>query len=137
MNVDRVEPGLRPGRTEQGVSPCVGIAGFNTQALEDRWILSRFNRVTADVNEALQAYRFHEAANRIYDFFWGEFCDWYLELIKPRLAPESSDQARLSCANLLILFEASLRLLHPVMPFITDELWHAIYDGKAPQKSLA
>jgi valyl-tRNA synthetase len=69
MNVDRVEPGLRPGRTDQGVRPYVGIAGVNTQALEDRWILSRFNRVTADVNEALQAYSFHEAANRIYDFF--------------------------------------------------------------------
>ena len=53
--------------------------------LEDRWILSRFNRVTAEVNDALGTYRFHEAANRIYDFFWGEFCDWYLELIKPRL----------------------------------------------------
>jgi valyl-tRNA synthetase len=116
---------------------ATGIANFQPATLEDRWILSRFNSVAKNVNESLTAYRFDEAANAIYDFFWGEFCDWYLELIKPRLAPESSDQARLSCANLLILFEASLRLLHPVMPFITDELWHAIYDGKAPQKSLA
>jgi valyl-tRNA synthetase len=113
------------------------IQGFQTSTLEDRWILSRFNSVAKNVNESLTAYRFDEAANAIYDFFWGEFCDWYLELIKPRLAPESPDQARLSCANLVILFEASLRLLHPVMPFITDELWHAIYDGKPPQKSLA
>jgi hypothetical protein len=64
------------------------LGGFPSRfhpTLEDRWILSRFNRVTAEVNDALETYRFHEAANRIYDFFWGEFCDWYLELIKPRL----------------------------------------------------
>src|SRR5436309_7749518 len=119
MNVDRVEPGLRPGRTDQGVRPHAGISGFNTQALEDRWILSRFNRVTKAVNEALETYRFHEAANRIYDFFWGEFCDWYLELIKPRLASEDTNEVQTACSNLVRLFEAALRLLHPVMPFIT------------------
>ena len=90
------------------------------------------------MNDAIETYRFHEAANRIYDFFWGEFCDWYLELIKPRLA-ESVDAktARAACANLMNLFDASLRLLHPVMPFITEEIWHAIYDGKPPLKSIA
>jgi len=140
MNVDRVEPGLRPGRNDQGVRPHAGISGFNTQALEDRWILSRFNRVTSDVNEALQAYRFHEAANRIYDFFWGEFCDWYLELIKPRLQfEEGADMsaARVACGNLVNLFDSALRLLHPVMPFITEEIWQAMYEGKAPSKSIA
>jgi valyl-tRNA synthetase len=140
MNVDRVEPGLRPGRTDQWVRPYVGVAGFSTEALEDRWILSRFNRVTADVNEALQAYRFHEAANRIYDFFWGEFCDWYLELIKPRLQfEEGADMsaARVACGNLVNLFDSALRLLHPVMPFITEEIWQAMYEGKAPSKSIA
>jgi valyl-tRNA synthetase len=140
MNVDRVEPGLRPGRNDQGVRPHAGISGFNTQALEDRWILSRFNRVTSDVNEALQAYRFHEAANRIYDFFWGVFCDWYLELIKPRLQfEEGADMsaARVACGNLVNLFDSALRLLHPVMPFITEEIWQAMYEGKAPSKSIA
>jgi valyl-tRNA synthetase len=140
MNVDRVEPGLRPGRTDQWVRPYVGVAGFSTEALEDRWILSRFNRVTADVNEALQTYRFHEAANRIYDFFWGEFCDWYLELIKPRLQfEEGADMsaARVACGNLVNLFDSALRLLHPVMPFITEEIWQAMYEGKAPAKSIA
>ncbi len=106
--------------------------------LEDRWILSRFNRVTKGVNEALQTYRFHEAANLIYDFFWGEFCDWYIELIKPRLLDEAEPQsARVACVNLLSIFEAALRLLHPVMPFITEEIWHAIYDGVPPLKSIA
>jgi valyl-tRNA synthetase len=96
--------------------------------------------VTADVNDALATYRFHEAANRIYDFFWGEFCDWYLELIKPRLNFEEgadTSAANIACANLVNLFDASLRLLHPVMPFITEEIWQAIYEGQAPLKSIA
>ena len=137
MNLERVDPGLRPGTTAEGGARHAGINGFQAVTLEDRWILSRFNSVTQNVNESLTAYRFDEAANSIYDFFWGEFCDWYIELIKPRLAPEGADNARIACRNLVALFEASLRLLHPVMPFITDEIWHAIYDGKPPQKSLA
>ena len=142
MNVDRVEPGLRPTRVGAGDTPAHphGVPGFRLDTLEDRWILSRFNRVTAEVNDALATYRFHEAANRIYDFFWGEFCDWYLELIKPRLNfEEGADkaQARIACGNLVNLFDASLRLLHPVMPFITEELWQAIYEGRPPLKSIA
>ncbi|HEX7895930.1 MAG TPA: valine--tRNA ligase, partial [Terriglobales bacterium] len=151
MNVDRLcgadtpvrdeSSDLRSERTGEGARPhigtgdCRGIAGFRVATLEDRWILSRFNSVARAVNEALPTYRFDEAANAIYDFFWGEFCDWYIELIKPRLNDGAS--ANVACANLVALFEASLRLLHPIMPFITDEIWHAIYDGKPPQKSLA
>src|ERR1700732_2099680 len=137
INVDRVDPGLRP---DARAVQAAGITRFQASALEDRWILSRFNRVTKEVNEALATYRFHEAANRIYDFFWGEFCDWYLELIKPRLNfEEGSDKsaAQAACANLVNLFDASLRLLHPVMPFITEEIWQALYEGKAPFKSIA
>jgi valyl-tRNA synthetase len=140
MNVDRLQPDLQPGRTAEGGRFHMGIAEFQACTLEDRWILSRFNRVTEEVNDALATYRFHEAANRIYDFFWGEFCDWYLELIKPRLNSEDGSDgktAQAACANLVSLFESSLRLLHPVMPFITEEIWHAIYEGKAPLKSIA
>ena len=137
MNVDRVEPGLKPAPDDTHVE----TAALSTPALlEDRWILSRFNRATADVNAGLAAYRFHEAANRIYDFFWAEFCDWYLELIKPRLMfDEGADStaARLACANLVNLFDASLRLLHPIMPFITEEIWHAMYEGNPPTQSIA
>jgi valyl-tRNA synthetase len=139
MNVDRLECGagalareILPGT--KGIPPC------QPSTLEDRWILSRFNRVTAEVNDALATYRFHEAANRIYDFFWGEFCDWYLELIKSRLnVEEDADHApaRVACANLVSLFDASLRLLHPVMPFITEEIWQAMYEGQPPLKSIA
>jgi valyl-tRNA synthetase len=139
MNVDRLECGA--GTLAREISPkAVGVSSFHTQALEDRWILSRFNRVTAEVNDALATYRFHEAANRIYDFFWGEFCDWYLELTKPRLNfEEGADktQARIACENLVSLFDASLRLLHPVMPFITEEIWQAMYEGQPPVKSIA
>jgi valyl-tRNA synthetase len=140
MNVDRIGHGAADALV-RGISPSAkGVPGFHASTLEDRWILSRFNRVTAEVNAALETYRFHEAANRIYDFFWGEFCDWYIELIKPRLNfEEGSDetQARVACANLVSLFDASLRLLHPVMPFITEEIWHAIYEGNPPLKSIA
>ena len=94
MNVDRLggaharSPVRRTRR--QRASPY-----FRPTTLEDRWILSRFNRVTKEVNDALATYRFHEAANRIYDFFWGEFCDWYLELIKPRLNSENANASAL------------------------------------------
>jgi valyl-tRNA synthetase len=129
MNVDRIEPDLRPD-----------TSAVQSDFLEDVWIRSRFNRVTRDVNDALAAYRFHEAANRIYDFFWGDFCDWYIELIKGRLnaeGPAGKESASIACRNLMNLFEASLRLLHPVMPFITEEIWQAIYDAKPPLKSIA
>jgi valyl-tRNA synthetase len=137
LNVDRIGEAQAPTLAEASRQ---GVAGFKAVTLEDRWILSRFNGVTAYVDEALEGYRFHEAANRIYDFFWGEFCDWYIELIKPRLMfEEGADKsaAQIACGNLVAVFEASLRLLHPVMPFITEEIWHAIYDGKPPLKSIA
>jgi valyl-tRNA synthetase len=117
-----------------------GLGGFSAVALEDRWILSRFNRVARSVSEALETYRFHEAANLTYDFFWGELCDWYLELIKPRLAVEAgkdNTSAGIAAQNLAALFDAALRLLHPIMPFITEEIWQAMHDGKAGLKSIA
>jgi valyl-tRNA synthetase len=147
MNVDRLgfvwgqsPPAVSPGQSPGSPDHEMGVSDFTVATLEDRWILSRFNRVAANVNDALAAYRFHEAANSIYDFFWGEFCDWYLELIKPRLNfDEGSDKstAKIACENLLVLFDASLRLLHPVMPFITEEIWQAMHEGKPAIKSIA
>ncbi|HET7208752.1 MAG TPA: valine--tRNA ligase, partial [Terriglobales bacterium] len=118
-------------------SSASGVVGFEAGTLEDRWILSRFNRTAKTVGEELTDYRFHEAANHIYDFFWTEFCDWYLELLKPRLASTSDGEVRIACGNLVSLFEAALRLLHPIMPFITEEIWQTMYDGKPPYKSIA
>jgi valyl-tRNA synthetase len=108
--------------------------------IEARWITSRLNRVAAEVNQALGEYRFHEAANLVYQFFWGDFCDWYLEIVKLRLDfnESASQQASKSAlTTLLVTFEASLRLLSPFMPFLTEELWHAVYDGNPPAKSIA
>jgi valyl-tRNA synthetase len=154
MNVDRLSfvwdsptpmwgqppSAVQPGQSHGSPGSNAGIVWFKTTTLEDRWILSRFNRVAADVNDALATYRFHESANRIYDFFWGELCDWYLELIKLRLMfDEGADTtaAQAACANLVNLFDASLRLLHPIMPFITEEIWQAMHEGKPPVKSIA
>jgi valyl-tRNA synthetase len=114
-----------------------GIPNFRAETLEDRWIVSRFNRVSQEIGEALATYRFHEAAHVVYHFFWGEFCDWYLELIKPRLTGEKREEARTAFNNLISIFEGALRLLSPFMPFITEELWHAVYDGQPPAKSIA
>jgi len=136
MNVDRIKPQRLPTTGETRVA----LHGFPGQPLEDRWIFSLFSRVAKEVNEALDAYRFHEAANRIYDFFWGSLCDWYLELIKVRLNLDEDAEkgaAEAACQNLVMLFDASLRLLHPFMPFITEEIWHAMYGGTPPLKSIA
>jgi valyl-tRNA synthetase len=86
--------------------------------LADRWILSRLFRSVDDVNTALDRYFLHEASRTIYQFFWHEFCDWYLEMVK--LHPDRSRPV------LIFVFETALRLLHPFMPFITEELWQRI-----------
>jgi valyl-tRNA synthetase len=139
MNVDRAEEsGLWSLEEFRAIKTSLeGVAGFKAETLEDRWILSRFNRVAQEIGEALDAFRFHEAAHVVYHFFWGEYCDWYLELIKPRLAADNREEARAAYGNLISIFEGALRLLSPFMPFITEELWHAVYDGKPPLKSIA
>ncbi|MGB7554971.1 MAG: valine--tRNA ligase [Candidatus Korobacteraceae bacterium] len=141
MNVDRAqEAGLWSLGEFRGSATdfnATGVSGFLSETLDDRWILSRFNRVAQQMNEALGSYRFHEAAHVVYHFFWHEYCDWYLELIKPRLAAGDREQARIAYANLISIFEGALRMLSPFMPFITEEIWHAVYDGKPPTKSIA
>jgi valyl-tRNA synthetase len=108
--------------------------------LEARWIVAELHATAAKVNQSLENYRFDDAANTIYQFFWGSFCDWYLEIVKLRLDfAENADQAQTKAAltTFVQVFEASLRLLSPFMPFITEEIWHALYDGKTPAKSIA
>ncbi len=96
-------------------------------SLADRWILSRLNAATAEVNLALEEFRFHEAAATLYQFFWNDFCDWYIELSKPFVtSAESSDENRAVKRRIIYVLERSLSLLHPLMPFITEELWQRL-----------
>jgi valyl-tRNA synthetase len=107
--------------------------------LVDRWIEARFQQTARDVNAALGDYRFHEAANIVYQFFWGDLCDWYIEAVKLRLdfSGSTKDESRAALHHLVRIFEASLRLLSPFMPFITEEIWHALYQQRPPAKSIA
>jgi valyl-tRNA synthetase len=109
--------------------------------LETRWIFDRLHAVSVEVDRALANYRFDEAANAIYQFFWGELCDWYLELVKLRLdfteGAEPNPTTALTLASLTGVFESALRLLSPFMPFLTEEIWHALYNQQPPAKSIA
>jgi valyl-tRNA synthetase len=93
-------------------------------ALAHRWIFSRLACVTSQVDAALESFRFHEACQTIYQFFWGDFCDWYIEWVKPQLASTDREVALAAWRNIFAALDAALRLLHPVMPFLTEELWH-------------
>jgi valyl-tRNA synthetase len=92
------------------------------ETVEDRWILSRLERATEEITGLLESFQFSRAALALYDVLWGEVCDWYIELVKPRLYDTDSDRSALS-ANLLHVLERVLTLLHPMMPFVTEEIW--------------
>ncbi len=104
--------------------------------LADAWIFSRLARTITTVNEALEEFRFHEAASSVYQFFWGDFCDWYIEWVKPELVSADRARAVVSWKNLFAAFDAALRLLHPFMPFLTEELWHQL-PQRVGAKSIA
>jgi valyl-tRNA synthetase len=95
-------------------------------ALAHRWIFSRLAAVAAQVHAALEHFRFHEACQTIYQFFWGDFCDWYIEWVKPQLASSDREVALPAWRNIFAALDNALRLLHPVMPFLTEELWHKL-----------
>jgi valyl-tRNA synthetase len=96
-------------------------------SLVDRWILSRLNRVSGKVSEALDSYRFNDAAGALYNFVWHEFCDWYLEAIKPTLyGKEGQNRQQATLGVLWRVLHDTLILLHPFVPFITEEIWHKL-----------
>ena len=98
---------------------------FKSLSLPDRWILSRLSRATQTVAEALDSYRFNDAASGIYNFVWHEFCDWYLEAIKPALYEKEGPQKKETTLGVLWrVMHDTLILLHPFMPFVTEEIWH-------------
>jgi valyl-tRNA synthetase len=99
-------------------------------SLPNRWILSRFNDTAREVTEALEEYRFNDGAQAIYHFIWHEFCDWYLELVKPVLYGKGDARERSVTQYVLMrVLDGSLRLLHPFMPFITEEIWQRLPHG--------
>ena len=91
--------------------------------LAERWILSRLQAVIGEVRTALDSFRFNDAALAVYQFLWHEYCDWYIEMSKLSLGPESPGQRSATASVLLHVLESTLRLLHPVMPFLTEEVW--------------
>jgi valyl-tRNA synthetase len=104
--------------------------------LVDRWLFARLADTVKGVDDALANYRFHEAAQNVYQFFWGDFCDWYIEWVKPDLQHTERGRATVAWKNLFAGFDAALRLLHPFMPFLTEELWHQL-PQKEGAKSIA
>ncbi|HEX7089697.1 MAG TPA: valine--tRNA ligase [Longimicrobiales bacterium] len=139
MNYEDIESTFAPGRNfankvwNVGRFALLRIGDGPVPALEDvedsleladRWILSRLSAATRDVTRHLEAFRLHEAANTLYHFFWGELADWYVELVKPRLAGEAGEASREAArATLVEVLDQAFRLMHPVMPFVTEALW--------------
>ena len=105
-----------------------GISDDNVElSVADRWIISRLQRTEQEVNEALQGYRLDQAAQAIYEFTWNEYCDWYIELSKPILTGDASDAAKRGTRRTLVrVLETLLRLMHPIMPFISEEIWQRV-----------
>lgn len=114
----------------------MNIEGFDPYSLkeddlelerDDRWILSRFNRVIGEMDRNLTKYDIGEASRTIYDFIWGEYCDWYIEMVKPRLYGKRSETSKVTAQYVLWkVLDGALKLLHPFMPFITEGIWQAL-----------
>src|SRR5467141_2257076 len=138
VNLDKFEEG--GGKLEELAAPEVRAktpyAHGGNVPLVDAWMFARLAETIELVNGALGDYRFHEAAQSVYQFFWGDFCDWYIEWVKPELQNADRERAIVAWKNLFAAFDAALRLLHPFMPFLTEELWHQL-PQKAGAKSIA
>ena len=104
-------------------------------SLADRWILTRLNEMTEKLDVALNDYKFNDAASVLYGFTWHEFCDWYIELIKDDLYGDDAVAKKKAQTVLFVVLERLLRLLHPFMPFITEEIWQAL-PGQRPTKFI-
>ncbi|HTC21792.1 MAG TPA: class I tRNA ligase family protein, partial [bacterium] len=115
--------GLSDGTEVEAISP----ADLRQLKLEDKWILNRLNLVTEEATGQYERYQVAELSQLLYRFVWNEFCDWYLECIKPRLYAEpNSIEKKLAASVVVTVLDGILRLLHPIMPFVTEELWHKL-----------
>lgn len=100
-------------------------------SIEDKWIISKFNVIAKEVNENLEKYELGIAVGKVYDFIWDVYCDWYIELTKPRIQA-GGESMKSAQAVLVWVMQGMLKLLHPFMPFITEEIWQTLTDGKSP-----
>jgi valyl-tRNA synthetase len=125
-----------PGSATEASGSLIGDA---EPSIADRWIASRFASTLGKVDSALREYRFDLAASMLYEFTWYEFCDWYLELTKPVLQSDSATEAqkRGTRRTLVTMLEALMRALHPLMPFITEEIWQRVAPLAAPLTAAA
>ena len=113
--LDKVEPEFAKDNPKENLS------------IADRWIISRLNRTALDVNKSLGKYEFHTAVSLLYHFFWDDFCDWYIELVKDEITSETVNTTRDAArSRILTILEQALRLLHPFMPYLTEELWQKL-----------
>jgi len=104
--------------------------------LEDAWIISRLQGAAADATEGLERFRLHEVAEGLYHFFWGDVCDWYLELVKSRLSADADPASREAARSTLVtVLDHALRLLHPIVPFVTAELWERLPTAEGVERA--
>jgi valyl-tRNA synthetase len=108
------------------ILPESDLHNSKSLSLADKWIMSRMSGVSRDVNHALDEYRFNDAASLLYQFVWHELCDWYIEMIKPDLSGDDAESKSAAISTLINVYESALALLHPFMPFITEEIWQQL-----------
>ncbi|WP_417840324.1 valine--tRNA ligase [Terasakiella sp.] len=118
------------------INGCKPVKGFDAASVKhpvNRWIVGKVGEVAGEVGTAIDGYRFNESANAIYGFAWGTFCDWYLEFTKPILNGDDESAIEETRATTAWVFDQILHILHPIMPFITEELWESMADERDMQ----
>ncbi len=117
-----------------GQTPAqLGKPNRDNLELADRWILEKFERLVTQTRTSIDSYGLGEAAKGLYEFMWGDFCDWYIELVKPRLRQDDSPSRLAAQQTLAYVLEGTLKLLHPFMPHVTEEIWHTLTQSSAEQ----